>query len=1104
MKVIRDKAFWGLLILLMFVPLWASVQEPVSAADEPKTDGSSQLTFSKNERIALVGNSLAERMNLFGHFETLLHSRFANLELKVRNFGWPADEVANQQRPNNYTKIDDPMVVFGPDTFICFFGLNESYAGAKNALYFKQNYNQYLDSMKGKFSKGSKAPRFVLVSPTAFEATGNRLQPTGEVENVNLAEYTKMVKEIAEERKLPYIDLYTPTLAKFGEKPGAQYTINGIHLNEEGDKLVGKLLDAGLFGSKNPADIGTTDYEKLRAAVNDKSWTHLNDYRMLNGWYVYGGRRTYDKETFPLEYKKIRAMVAVRDRYVWDISQKKDVALKPDDSKTGKLIIPPTGVGRHYPRAEPKELKYLTPEECIKTMEVPEGFEVQPFASEIDFPELANPCQMNFDNKGRLWVACMPNYPQWRPGDPNPDDRLLIFEDSDNDGKADKCKVFYDKLICPTGFEFWNGGVLVVDEPRILFLKDTDGDDKADVAVQLLDGIATDDTHHTMGAWEWSHGGLLYMLEGVSLSTTLETPWGPFRNKNSAGCYIFDPVSLKMRRFKTPGYGNPWCMVFDEWGNEIVGDGTNAKQHWGSPLSGADPRTRRTTQPIFDNKGMRPAVGSEFLMSRHLPDDVQKQFIYACVINMNGMPRFTIEDQKDQPQPTGQRIADLLKSTDKTFRPVDPQVGPDGAIWFGDWCNALIGHMQYSQRDPNRDHTHGRVYRLVNKNKALLKPVTQYKKSIPELLEQLKLYELRWKYRVRRELRDREPKAVLAALKTWVDNLDSSSADYEKLLCEALWVQESMRSVDTALLKKVMSLPSFQARAAAVHVLGNEIDRIPNPLELLEIAIADKHPRVRLEAVRAASLLNTGDGIKLALLVLDHPVDNWIDYTLQHALLANQQAWLASHVKGELLADASDAQKKYLEKFMKGLGKTLEAIKHLQIVASNTNTEEEKDKAVADLAKFKGNARNGRVLFNRVCSSCHELEGRGINFGPDLTKIHTHNKPETLKGDIIYSIIEPNKVIDKKYETMQIVTADGKAVSGFVEKDEKDAITLRIAGGKLQKILKSEILDSNKSRVSSMPEGFVFTISPDEFIDLTEYLYSINVKEMKSSRKKGK
>ena len=149
--------------------------------------------------------------------------------------------------------------------------------------------------------------------------------------------------------------------------------------------------------------------------------------------------------------------------------------------------MPPTRFGNpQQDYSEPEELKYLSPEECVKTMKVPEGFEVQLFASEREFPELAKPDQLNFDNRGRLWVCCMPTYPQWKPGDPRPNDRLLIFEDTDHDGRADKCTVFYDKLHCPTGFEFWNGGVLVVDQPRLLWLKDTDGDDKADVVVRSV------------------------------------------------------------------------------------------------------------------------------------------------------------------------------------------------------------------------------------------------------------------------------------------------------------------------------------------------------------------------------------------------------------------------------------------------------------------------------------------------------------------------------------------------------------------------------------------------------------------------------------------
>ena len=126
---------------------------------------------------------------------------------------------------------------------------------------------------------------------------------------------------------------------------------------------------------------------------------------MLNGWYVYGGRRTLDTETFPREYLKIRAMAAVRDRYVWDLAQGKSPA-PPDDSKTGELYVPPTRFGNpEQDYSEPEELRYLTPEESIATMKVPDGFEVQPFASEREFPELAKPDQLNFDNRGRLWVV---------------------------------------------------------------------------------------------------------------------------------------------------------------------------------------------------------------------------------------------------------------------------------------------------------------------------------------------------------------------------------------------------------------------------------------------------------------------------------------------------------------------------------------------------------------------------------------------------------------------------------------------------------------------------------------------------------------------------
>ena len=379
------------------------------------------------------------------------------------------------------------------------------------------------------------------------------------------------------------MDVLDLTSSLFQKSAGLQFTTDGARLSPAGAREVATLLDRALFQTTNPAKPGPA-FDKLRAACADKAWVHAQDYRMLNGWYVYGGRRTHDKETFPREYAKIRAMAAVRDKVVWALAQGRDA--RPDDSKTGEMFVPKTMLGTQ-PRKEPKELKYPTPEESIATMKVPEGFEVQLVASEREFPALANVNQLNVDNRGRIWVSCMVTYPQWKPGHPRPSDRLVILDDLDpKTGRAKKATVFTDKLICPTGFEFWNGGVIVVDEPRLIWLKDTDGDDKADLEVVLSDGWATDDTHHTIGAFEWSPGGLLHMLEGVSLSTAVETPWGPFRRSGKPGCYIFDPRTRGLRHFITPGYGNPWCYTFDQWRHGIVGDGTTPQQHWDTPLSG--------------------------------------------------------------------------------------------------------------------------------------------------------------------------------------------------------------------------------------------------------------------------------------------------------------------------------------------------------------------------------------------------------------------------------------------------------------------------------------------------------------------------------------
>ena len=188
--------------------------------------------------------------------------------------------------------------------------------------------------------------------------------------------------------------------------------------------------------------------------------------------------------------------MCIRDS--WWIAPGRDVAAKIDDSNTLPFINPKTNVGgKNDPnrqRGKLGTLDYLTAAEQQKRFKLAPGYEIQLVASEEQFPELANPVSLNFDNKGRLWVSTMQSYPHWKPKTPM-NDKLLIFEDHNKDGRADECIVFADGLHQPTGFEIGMGGAYVAQQPDILFLQDTDGDGVADTRIRKLVGFDSADSH---------------------------------------------------------------------------------------------------------------------------------------------------------------------------------------------------------------------------------------------------------------------------------------------------------------------------------------------------------------------------------------------------------------------------------------------------------------------------------------------------------------------------------------------------------------------------------------------------------------------------------
>jgi glucose/arabinose dehydrogenase len=589
-------------------------------------------------------------------------------------------------------------------------------------------------------------------------------------------------------------------------------------------------------------------------------------------------------EVLQRESEVLDVMTGNRDRRIWAVARGLDPAgsgLKIDDSDTPPFIDAQTNELGKGPNGAHV---FLGGEEAIQKMTLGKGVKVELFASEKEFPELVAPVQMAFDTRGRLWVGAWKNYPHWQPKTPM-DDKLLILEDTNGDGKADKRTVFAGDLNNPTGFEFYNGGVIVAQAPKLIFLKDTNGDDKYDVKEILLTGFDTADTHHTINSFTFDPGGALYMQEGVFMRTQVESPWGPTTREADGAVFRFEPRTWKFEVYIPMNFPNPHGHVFDYWGRDIVTDATGGQPFYGPSMSTKyyyPAQVPKATAPKPGDVRLRPVGGTELLSSRQFPEEMQGNFLVLNDITFRGILSYKISEDGAGLKTT--EVEPLLQSADENFRPVDAEVGPDGALYVADWHNPLIGHMQHNLRDTSRDHLHGRIYRVTSPGRPLLTPVKIAGQPIAQLLDALKEPEDRVRYRAKIELSGRDTKAVMAALQPWIDRLDPKDPKYEHHMMEALWVHQWYNRVNETLLKRMLRSSDPWARAAATRVLCYWRDRVATPLALLKVQAEDEHPGVRLEAVRAASFFKTPEAAEVALASLNRPQDRFLKFTLDQTM----------------------------------------------------------------------------------------------------------------------------------------------------------------------------------------------------------------------------
>jgi glucose/arabinose dehydrogenase len=861
-----------------------------------------QLKLAKGNHVVLIGNTLAERMQYFGHFETLLHSRYPDLQLVVRNLGWSADEPQLRPRSQSFKDHGHTLDDHKADCVLAFFGFNESFAGERGLPKFEQDLEKFFEETLSAKYNGTTPPQLVLFSPIAHENIGRRGYPDGAASNKNIPLYARSMQKIAAKHKVPYIDLLGPSQQLMASANGKHLTINGIHLNEHGDKLIAQVIDEALFG---PRPARKVDLEKLRAEVNEKNLQFFYDHRAVNGFYIYGGRKNpFGVVNFPVEFAKLRKMIANRDERIWAVAQGKPVPAVIDDSNTGENPTIETNIGNANAGKNRKDnvISLSSPQEAQQKFTLPEGYEINLFASEQQFPDLQKPVAFTFDAKGRLWVGTIPSYPQCLPGSP-PNDKILILEDTNGDGRADKQTVFADKLYLPSALEFWGGGVIVSQQPNILYLKDTNGDDKADVRELILHGLDSADSHHAVHAFVFDPGGAMYFNEGTFHHSQIETPWGPERCAN-AGVFRYEPRTGKMDVFVSYGFANPWGQIFDSWGQNFVADASGGANYYGTAFSGdVDYPQKHASLKQFLTKQWRPTCGCELVSSRNFPPEAQGNFLLNNCIGFQGVLQYKMHDEGLEKDPQTMKLASgfhadpidpLLQSSDPSFRPVDIEFAPDGSLYLADWYNPLVGHMQHSIRDPNRDHVHGRIWRVHYKNRPLVKPAKIDGQPIAALLDLLRTEpEERTQYRVRAELWNRPTSEVIGETAKWLTGLATDpQIEHHKL--EALWLHQAHDTINEPLLKEVLRSPDFRARAAATRVLGYWRDRVEKPLDLLRTQVTDDHPRVRLEAVRALSFFDSQAAIDVTVESLVFDQDDYLKYTFNETMKT-----LERRVKGQ-------------------------------------------------------------------------------------------------------------------------------------------------------------------------------------------------------------
>jgi len=569
----------------------------------------------------------------------------------------------------------------------------------------------------------------------------------------------------------------------------------------------------------------------------------------------------------------------VANGVLWTVSDKAR-------DRLSRLDIPvPTFEDAEIPNYEqrdpaPKFQHALSPAESQKLVQVPVDFELQLFASE---PDIINPIAMAWDEKGRLFVIETVDYPnEVRDEEGEGNDRIKILEDTNGDGKADKVTVFADGLNIPTSLVFANGGVIVSMAPHFLFLKDTDGDDKADVKEKIITGWGKRDTHAGPSNLKYGLDNKVWGVLGYSgFDGTVSGKDLSF----SQGVYRFDPDGENLEYLGRTS-NNTWGLGFSEEFDVFISTANGlhsaylamSNEYVNRPVIGGSGNTVYRIDTHYDMPHVTPylrqvdwhggytaAAGHNLYTARNYPKPYWNKV--GFVAEPTGRVLHNAVLKQSGAGYTEENGFNLLASSDEWFSPVHAEVGPDGAVWVADWYNFIIQHNPTPRGfengdgnayiNPLRDRGHGRIYRVVYKDAKPYKPMDLNANDTEALVAGLKHDNMFWRTTAQRLIVESGNKAVIPELYSIINDQSVDEIGLNSPAVHALWTLHGLGELEGTnkealeVVTKALTHPAAGVRKNAIKVLPKDQETLSAILEA--DLLNDQDLRIRMAAVLAVA-----------------------------------------------------------------------------------------------------------------------------------------------------------------------------------------------------------------------------------------------------------